>query len=316
LGAIEGLTRLCFPAFDPSGRFEFDYHVGSLVLAHPGAVARQVKNTGDFDVAVRINRHGLRDDKDIAEATPHDVVVVGDSVAWGWGVETRERFSDLLDALTGLRVFNLSTPTDLEGYDVLLRYAESLGAHVGIVVLAVSMETDLRLYQSGEAERQLEALDFSSWKLWLERHSAAYLYGTAVIHQTPWLNRLAVRLGLIVPNLGGMSFNRYSPALIESSANKVVEVAKRYRTLVMIIPSRGLWTGANRAVEDRVHRSLVTALQERGLDVLDLRPLMEAGGAPLEYHFANDGHWNPRGHRLAARALAGRLRSLEPAAGN
>jgi hypothetical protein len=38
--------------------------------------------------------------------------------------------------------------------------------------------------------------------------------------------------------------------------------------------------------------------------MLDLRPLLEAGGAPLAYHFNNDGHWNARGHALAAEAIA------------
>jgi len=317
LGLVEGLTRLCLPAFDPSGGFDFDYDVGSLVLAHPGAAARQAKNTGDFDVAVRINRHGLRDDKDIAEAMPQDVVVVGDSVAWGWGVEASERFSDLVGAMTGLRVFNLSTPTDLGGYEELLRYADGLGARIGTVVLAVSMETDLRLYGPGGDQRHPpRILNLARWKAWLEQHSAAYLFFVSAIHQTPWLSRLAERLGLIVPNLAGMSLNQYSPTLIESSADKIQEIARQHPTIVMITPSRGLWAGANRAVEDRVHRSLVAALQARGVNVVDLRPLMEAAGAPLSYHFANDGHWNPRGHRLAAQAIAERLRSLEAATKN
>ena len=85
LALAEGLTRLLAPAFDPSGRFTFDHEIADLVLARPGTVARQVKNAGDYDVAVRINHHGLRDVRDISTARPGDVVVVGDSFAWGWG---------------------------------------------------------------------------------------------------------------------------------------------------------------------------------------------------------------------------------------
>jgi hypothetical protein len=40
------------------------------------------------------------------------------------------------------------------------------------------------------------------------------------------------------------------------------------------------------------------------MTVVDMRNRLEAGGNPLSYHFANDGHWNPAGHQLAAQALS------------
>ncbi len=40
LGLIEATTRLVFPAFDPSGRFEFAHQVGSLALGRPDTQAR------------------------------------------------------------------------------------------------------------------------------------------------------------------------------------------------------------------------------------------------------------------------------------
>ena len=304
----EGLTRLLFPAFDPSGRFAFDHEVANLVLARPGTEARQVKNTGDYDVAVRINRHGLRDGKDIAAATPDDLVVVGDSFTWGGGVEEGERFSDLVQATTGQRTFNLATPADLDGYDDLLSYGESLGARLGRIVVAVCMENDLHLYGPRRAmQPALSDGALVDGKRWLESRSAAYLFATATIHQTPWLRDAAVGAGLIVPNLQGIALNADAPAIVQSSADRLQAIVRRHATLVVLIPSRALWTGPNRATEDRVHRNFVAALQDRGIDTLDLRPILEAGGAPLAFHFANDGHWNPRGHRLAAEAIAKRL---------
>jgi hypothetical protein len=314
LGLAEGLTRRLLPAFDPSGRFEFSYPVGSLNLGQPGVARRQTKNTGDYDVAVSINAHGLRDAKDISLAGPGDLVVVGDSFAWGWGVEADDRFSDRLQALTGRQAFNLATPTDLAGYEVLLEYARSLGARIGQVVLAVCLENDLALYDSsasasglGDTVRGEARDDATDWKQWLAERSAVYLLLTTAIHRTPWLEALAVRAGAIVPTLEGMPRNSFAADVIDSSAAKLEELSKRYRLLVVLIPSRALWVGENRAVEDRIHRALATALAARGVPALDLRPLFEAGGAPLAFHFANDGHWNPRGHRLAAEAIAGCL---------
>jgi hypothetical protein len=304
LALAEGLTRLLLPAFDPSGQFDFSHHVGDLVLGPPGTEARQIKNTGDFDVLVRINRHGLRDDKDIATATDADIVVVGDSVAWGWGVEPRERFSDLVQAKTGKRSFNLSAPTDIEGYAALLAYARSLGARIGQVVVGVSMETDLRDYTAPSVAGPGSGFDLKDW---LARHSAAYVLLTTVVHHTPWLRDAAVRMGLVVPNLEGIARHEDDPAVVEASADRLQAMARQYRLLVVLIPSRALWVGDNRAVEDRLHRTFVAALRSRDIDVLDLRPFFEAGGAPLGYHFANDGHWSPRGHRLAAEAISQHL---------
>lgn len=297
----EGLTRLLQPAFDPSGQFGFTHSVGDLVLGPPGTEARQAKNTGDFDVLVRINRHGLRDDNDVATATNADIVVVGDSVAWGWGVEARERFSDLLQGLTGRRTFNVSAPTDIDGYAALLAYARSLGAKIGQVVVAVSMETDLRDYGATPAGAGSSGFDVKNW---LARHSAAYILLTTAVHQTPWLREPAVRAGLVVPNLEGIARHKNDPALVAAAADRLQALAQQYKLLVVLIPSRALWVGDNRTVEDRLHRDLVATLSGRGVEVLDLRPFWEAGGAPLGYHFANDCHWNPRGHRLAAGAIS------------
>lgn len=306
--AFELAVRLFFPAFDPSGQFRFAYDSGGgLMLGQPGTIARQRKNTGDYDVAVRINARGLRDDKDVAQATAADIAVVGDSFAWGWGVEAPERFSDQLQSLSGRRVFNISTPTDLAGDRALIAYARRLGGRFGTVVLAICMENDLREYGPPRGDDADPGMSGESLRDWLERHSAGYLFFTTAVHQTPWLKAPAVRLGLITPNLEGIARNSYSEAAIDSSARTVAELAKSDRLIAVIIPSRALWVGDNRAIEDRVHKGFVAALAGLGVDIVDLRPLLEAGGQPLAYHFANDGHWNARGHRLAAEALAHRL---------
>lgn len=303
----EGLTRLFFPAFDPSGRFEFTFPVGPLVLGQPGADARQIKNTGDYDVSVHMNSHGLRDANDVATARSDDILVVGDSFTWGWGVEAQHRFSDQLQILSGRRTFNLSTPTDIDGYAALLAYARTLGSRAGRVVIAVCMENDLHLYGRTREGEPPPGGTAPALKEWLSSHSALFLLAVTAVQQTPWLRDIAVKAGLIVPNLEGIAKNEYDPAFIEASANRLQAIAERYRTLVVLIPSRALWVGNSRAVEDRVHTAFMVALQRRGIDVLDLQPLLEAQGAPLSYHFANDGHWNARGHALAARAISQHL---------
>lgn len=319
LAFAEGMIRVFFPAYDPSGQIEFIAGSNGLTLGPANQEMRQTKNTGDYDVAIRFNEHGFRDAKNIATMQSDDIVVVGDSFAFGWGVEEDARFSNVLQGLLQRRVFNIAIGgAYFETYDKLLRYGESLGARMENVVIAVCMENDLfavgaagqasgapnRVKPTPSQTTRLE-LTLRGTKAWLTRNSAVYRMSTAVVQQTPWLKKLAVRANLLVPNLAGIVEHTYSRKKIERSAARLAEIASRYKHVaILIIPSRALWVGRDRSDEHRLHREFIGALAARGLIVTDLRRTFEAGGDPLSYHFRNDGHWKPKGHRVAAEALA------------
>lgn len=330
IGLLEIGVRAFFPAYDPSGQISFFVNQHGTVLGSPGETKRQTKNTGDYDVTVQFNRHGLRDAKNIAQARPDDIVVVGDSFAFGWGVEAQDRFSNLLQTRIDTRVFNLAIPgTNLQGYNQLLNYAESLGAKISRIVITVCMENDLQLYNAHhghdyyvekkkklehdlEQERPSSGNRFrpsiksliSSTKTWLTYKSALYKLLTTTVHQNSWLRNLAVRADLVIPNLAGIQNNIYSREIIERSANKIANVTRRYdNAAVLIVPSRGLWAGKNRPVEARVHREFIRALLDRGIDVVDTKGELESRGDPLSYYFTNDGHWNKKGHSVGTKSL-------------
>ena len=61
----------------------------------------------------------------------------------GWGVEQEERYSDLVAARTGKRVFNVAIPGGLTGYEELLHYVIAQGAQVKNVILGFVLENDL-----------------------------------------------------------------------------------------------------------------------------------------------------------------------------
>ncbi|MEZ6019759.1 MAG: SGNH/GDSL hydrolase family protein [Planctomycetota bacterium] len=66
-----------------------------------------------FRYRIEINRHGFRDrEREVAKAPgTKRVLVLGDSVAWGWGVNNGERFSDRLEErLPGCEVLNMAVP--------------------------------------------------------------------------------------------------------------------------------------------------------------------------------------------------------------
>jgi hypothetical protein len=301
-----GLRRLR-PPWDPSGDLRFVAAPGLPPLGPRGATLRQVKNTGDFDVAVRFNALGLRDGKDLARSAPGDLFVVGDSFAFGWGVAEQDRFSNRLEALLGRPVYNLAMPGNLYTYRQLLDYARGHGARVDRLILTLTMENDVLDYADpgrrppspGPARRLLEAV-----KARLTGGSAVYRLATTLVHRDPALETVAARVGLVAPNRDGPGRRQPTAAAVAATADRVAAIARRCPTLVLIVPSRGLWLEPFRASEERTHRAVVAALRERRLAVVDPRARMEASGQPLLCHFADDGHWSPLGHRLAAAVLA------------
>ncbi len=309
VAGAELAVRAALPQFSPAGALAFvDDPATGLGLGPPLTTARLYKNSGDYDVEVRFNRHGLRDARDIATAGPDDLIVVGDSFAFGWGVPEPERFSAVLERLTGQPVFTLATPTDLDGYRALLALGRARGARIRHLILAVCMENDLVPIDAdgaagGGPERAAGPL--TGIKAWLTRHSALYVTASAAVHSMPAGAALARRLGLLAGPLGQNL--PPAPEAVAAAVQTTAALVAPYEATVLIIPSRGLWLEGDRAAWAEAHDRFVAGLVAAGVAVVDLRRSWEDGGAPLAYSFPHDGHWNVRGHARAAEALAASL---------
>jgi SGNH hydrolase-like domain, acetyltransferase AlgX len=312
---LEFLVRAFFPIYDPSGHVKFIQLADGTLLGPRGAVLRQTKNTGDFNVEVRFNDWGLRDKKPLTAAKEDDLFVVGDSFAFGWGVNSRDRFSNRLQTILNRPVFNISIGGgDFDGYHRLIRYAEANGAAVRNLVVSVTMENDLHIYDSfgswnstpSSTRTVLPSLNLSRIKAHLTGNLALYAMLTHAVHQTKWLRNTAVQLNLIRPNLDGIGDENVSREALSSSASRLVQLVAGRNAVIVIIPSRRLWVGemARRVQAAGVHTAFIDKLRTYGMNVVDMRDRLEIGGNPLSYHFVNDGHWNEAGHRLAAEALS------------
>jgi hypothetical protein len=312
LFVLEFAVRWVIPQYDPSGHLSFvPGDATRPPLGRPDTEQRQIKNTGDFDVTVRFNKYGFRDDRDLARSTAEDFFAVGDSLAFGWGVEERDRVTERLEKIIDRPVFNISIPASLDRMEKLIDYAKLQGATVRRIIVFFSME--VRLVSTTGATPRRDGSEIkgllSKVKQTLMTKSALYFLFTTHVHRTPALKDLAVRMGLIQPNLSGFPYHAFDAAQIEKAARELARIAapKDRWVVFAILPARTLWIGPTREVEDRIHRTLVGRLVEMGLDVVDLRPAFEAGGKPLDYFFKNDGHWNPNGHALVAGSIARHL---------
>jgi hypothetical protein len=298
----EAGVRMFLPYYRPSRQIAFHRNAGGVTLGAPGERVRVSTPKGDWDIEVTFNRYGLRDPKDLAQSQPGDLFVVGDSFTFGWGLEDGLRYSDLLAAKLDRPVYNIAIPGDLRDYASLLHYAEGNGAKIENVIIGVCMENDLKDYRVSEAIPSAPAR--VPLREWMKTHSALYLGASHVLQARLHAGALLQKLGLARSVDQLTAQNVFSEEILASSRDQVLALASGRRTVVLLIPSRGLWSGGNMETERRVHERFATLLTEAGLTVVDMRPRFELSGTPLSYYFTTDPHWNATGHAAAAAALA------------
>ena len=312
--AIEYGTRLLYPALVPSGHLRFVKGEGGMPTLGPrNARLRHIKNTGDFDVAVNFNKYGFRDSKILEDSVPGDYFLVGDSLSIGWGVEEGERYSNLVQADMKRKVFNLSAPGDIDGFEVVLNYAKKNGAKITKLLLAVSMAINMKNFEEKAGEKPAASPRpgiIATLKPILMTNSAFYFLVTSFVHKNKTLAKKAIELGLINPNVEGIAHKPYSRVNIESMTRRAARLAEKYDTTIIIGHSRGLWFGTEEEKKTawRIHKAVLARFKEMGLKVVDVGKAFGEDDDPQKNYFVNDGHWSPRGHASAARAIIKHLK--------
>ncbi len=318
LAAQELAVRLALPSYNPANHLRFEVNDPTLPpLGQPLTEHQLVKNSGDYSVHVAFNRFGLRDDRDISLARSDDYVVVGDSFAFGWGVEETQRLSERLETRSSRKVYNLAIPAGIKGYEKLLDYAEAQGAQIENVILALNMGDDIvidvadnvGMPQPALAKPDTAPAVLPVIKEFLLTNSALYFSVTSVIHRSDFLKRLLIELGLVV-DVARVTRTGPDAEAIADTVARLQALSHRFKNFtVLLIAQRSLWSGGEiQETARRNHADFVTALKESAVDFIDTKPLIESESAtPLVYYFDNDAHWRASGHDLAATALAKHL---------
>jgi hypothetical protein len=309
LAAAELAARVLMPQWAPvtAERVVFWRYDATLGWAHrPGQSGRFIHP--DFDVDVRINAHGLRDDDTLIERTgKHRMLVLGDSFGWGFGVEQSDRFSEVIErANPDWEVVNAS----VSGYgtDQELLYLESDGlAYHPDVVLVLFHENDLE--NNSRAEEYWYAKPFftlSSDTLALhnvpvpestfKQRCNRFFYG-----RTYLLGRLYAGLGQLTREARRPFWSRSTvssepgegEAVTRAIIARMNDVCRDggARLVVVSVPSPNepaRWLDGVCASLDVPHLSLASAFDAAGGDLT----------------FPHDGHWTGDGHAAAARAIA------------
>ena len=301
---MEFVVREFLPFYRPATHLTFVVNSEHLIMGPPGVRMERKTPKGDFDFTVAFNGLGFRDVKDTTAGAITNIYVAGDSFSIGWGVEESERFSDVMQRQLGVPVYNISIPEDVRGYINTIKFAERHGAKIRHLVVGLCMENDIwdytlpvpteELYNQSQNKGGLRAVCN-----WFKGHSALWLFTSFQVQRFHFGRVLFEKLG-VARNVEALTHkNDYSQKALTATRDELLILTTNYNAVVLIIPSRGLWFGSNVAVEGRVHNELVGLLRDAGIRLVDMRPVFEKSGRPLQYYFETDPHWNAAGHRVA-----------------
>ncbi len=323
----EGVLRIVMPHWQEfySGRFMRIISVpdrGLVATGRPGFDGYFSQNNGDFRVRLQINKFGFRHPDPIDKAEGR-VWFVGDSMAFGWGVEQNEMYSSVAGSLLNTPTYNVASPgTNVCGYQALL--ARTLKhARPRAVIIGMILENDIGDYdcraeaQSSSAEAVQPESDnnvttISGLKVFLMQKSALYNFFAVSLKRVAFINEALIRVGLVKrghtyrPANTGAGFDRVIKRTAGELANLKAQLPAPVPFAVLIAPARFEIRDGDPAFK-KVRLGLVRELAALGIAVIDpINEFLAAGFQPT--HFAHDGHWSPLGHRIAAQAVAGWLR--------
>ena len=249
-------------------------------------------------VAIRINADGFRDDPfPEARAGELRIVVIGDSVAGGMGVEMDEAFPQRLEALLSadlppgrnsavvlnMAVYGYSTRQELR-----LLETRGLAADPDLVIVAYHLN-DPDIADAGQL-RHFSKPPLALMELGRDAWELIRLWGDTRDYHTRIHEDRSEQIADDFRRLGEISSRAGVPLLLA-----VVPVFEW-------TPSGYAWLG--------IHQQLRTLAEANGLGFLDLRQVLMA--EPLRAVAYDVWHPNARGHAIIAGALAERLRRNPP----
>lgn len=291
-----------------------------------------------FDVVYRSNGAGMRDrDRTLTSTATRRVVVLGDSFVEGYGVADGARMTDRLEESSGVEHLDFGCAGDFSTVQQWLLYRDLASSydHTEVMVFVLpfndARENDparfpadrYRPYlvrgESGELEVRYpvpfeERHRERRSDLDIVKNTAAnwfYLYNVArrVVRQL----RSDPDIWLLRPG-GEPSYDSYDDDDVASTLyalDEIAEIAGDRTVHLFTIPTLyDFEAGRNGRTDFRVPRELrAFAAARENVDFTDLLPAFveharEHGHEFLDYVLPCDGHWNARGHRVAADAVA------------
>jgi hypothetical protein len=313
--AVEGIARIAAPDYLVRTR---GLHVSSRTYGwrgRPGASAAM------GDGRVTLNRLGYRGRELPLGAAPgrSRVVVLGDSIAFGYGVADEETFAHLLDARdNGIDAANLSVEGYGPGQELIVLRNDGLRARPDVVVLATCLRNDFadamlpvalyngltprpRFRLEGDAlvldDAALRRGRLSRAVAWLADYSHVYNRAARLLAPPPAPARADWRARKQDALRDGDAALRLTVALV-LEMNRLCR--ERGIAFVVVTFPNGLSYDADPGLQRRFRDDVAA----EGVRVVDLREQFRSRGlAPSEAAIDATGHLSPQGHAVAAEVL-------------
>jgi len=306
------------PLYVSPERDQFWKYDALLGWAHqPGQEG--IFETPQFRTSVRINENGLRDRQHSYEqqSDTERILVLGDSFAWGYGVEESERFSQLLEKGLGVEVIN----SGVSGYSTdqeLLWYQNEGIKYETDLVIVVLAGNDV-----GDNDRQLVNTIYYKPKFVFEegqlvptgypvpKTSLQGKFTYSLSQRSALAYFLVQRYFDIRSKYGNMKVNAVSADEPESNTpsdnytfkltiallDEIRTIAESKNDRFMIVTTDQWWNAPSGAT----YADFIRTLRAEGFLVLDVEAM--PGFDPAEMVIADDGHWSRAGHEFVAEKI-------------
>ena len=292
-----------------------------LYTGKPGFEGMFAQNNGDFRHQIRINAFGLRNDEPV-QAADGRIWIIGDSMAFGWGVERKDTYTSVIAEKLGVPTYNIASPgTDVCGYQALAaRLPRALKPKA--VIVGLILENDINDYDCAKAvavdtravDDNATSINLATFKHFLTRRSALYNFLAVQLKRTSWLRDALVVLKILEkPHaLRNVFPEDEIDRRVKATASELLKLRSTYPQVpfaVLIAPARFEIRDDQPFYKD-LRQKMIGALLDVGVTAIDpILQFKKAGFKPT--HLAHDGHWSPLGHQVAGSVVADWLLNSE-----
>ena len=323
LGLAEGVLRLAGMRPFPMNQEQFRFweHDPLLGWRHRPGQSGIFEKAPLFRIHVRINRQGLRDRDYPYARTPgrQRILVLGDSFAWGFGVEEADRFDEIMEGCDSrLDVISAGVSGYSTDQELLWFEREGVKYRPDLVILLFvgndqhmnAMDLVYNVYYKPRYMLRDGMLELTGVPVPLApRHTRAIyalrrtsaLFRLLFDAQETWHESRGSRRASAASSVTVQRGNSGAPArqdydLTRALIARIRTEAEGRGACFMILSSAFGWESAGGTYED-----LLALLRRDGIPVLDVDSLPDLDRQTMIY--PHDQHWNRAGHSLVAEHL-------------